>query len=48
MKTVVGKECYETPEIGVAEMMMEGSVLSGSIPGLKPGESEDGFWGDDL
>ena len=48
MKTIIGNQCYATPEVEIVEMMIEGSVLSGSVPTLRPGESEDGSWGEDL
>ena len=40
------KVSYEAPEIEILEILIEGSVLSGSV--LRPGESEDGSWGEDL
>ena len=42
------KMSYEAPEIEILEILSEGCVLSGSVPTLRPGESEDGSWGEDL
>ena len=48
MKIMISKEFYETPKVEIVDLMSEGCVLSGSVPTLRPGESEDGSWGEDL